>query len=130
MAPQATQAVARIRKAASDGHPRKLRGLYVDYDGHNVLDPSAITSAEAEQVISDAQLVTEVLRESWLAEGLPERAGEVLDMYGANLAAVFEQAGQAIQADMDNTMAQVQRTFSDARLGTPGLAGTEAGDLS
>lgn len=110
----ATQAFERIRAAASDGHPRKLRGLYVDYDGHNVLEPGAITDAEAEQVISDAQIVIDVLGTSWLAEGSQERATENLSMYGNDLTALFEQAKQAIQVDADGALAQFRQFFNEA----------------
>jgi AbiV family abortive infection protein len=97
----AAQAVARIHAAAQSGHLRKLRGFYVDYDGHTVLEPTAISEADAQQIITDAETLLNVVAAAWLSEGAEERFKENMSQYGSELSAFIERAGEAVEADMD-----------------------------
>jgi AbiV family abortive infection protein len=114
------QAVASIRTAAQNDHLRKLRGFYVDYDDHTVLEPTAITEAEAQQVITDTQALLDVASAAWLTEGALERVRENLGQHGSELAAFMERAGEALQADLDAALTQVRQVIAPALGGDAG----------
>jgi AbiV family abortive infection protein len=110
----AAQAVARIRTAAHSGHLRKLRGFYVDYDDHTVLEPTDVTQAEAQQIIADTETLLNVVSAAWLTDGTLERTRENLGQHGGDLAAFIERAGEAVQADMDAALIQVRQVIASA----------------
>jgi AbiV family abortive infection protein len=110
----AAQAVARIHSAAQSGHLRKLRGFYVDYDDQTVLEPTIITEAEAQQIITDTESLLEIASATWLSDGALGRARENLGQYGGELATYLKLAGAAIQTDMDAALDQVRQVMNSA----------------
>ena len=108
----AEQAFNRLRAAVSDGHLRKLRGFYVDYDGQ-VLEPGEISPAEAEQIIADTRLLLDIADRTWLDDGLRDRITEALAGHAEELAEMLASVGRAVTEDTDGTLTRYRAVIQD-----------------
>jgi AbiV family abortive infection protein len=105
-------AVARLMRAAHDGHLRKLRGFYIDYRDGKVLTPGQVSAIEAQQVVEDVRALLEVAVDSWLSEGFGDRVRE-LEQHDVSVADMQAQMAQAVTADPDSFMSSFRQFFQD-----------------
>jgi AbiV family abortive infection protein len=95
-------AVERLLNEARVAHLRKLRGLYVGYADGAVLLPTAITAAEAQELIDDVQTVLDVAVQGWCHDAVLDRLREAQE-HTNELTSAMDNVLRAVQTNPDAT---------------------------